>query len=172
MDFPALLKKFVTAVEGGDAEGFARLFTEDAVYVDGFYGPFEGRAAIAKMISGHFHGTGKDYRWIMRDPVYAGDLGYARYVFRYTSTLPEAEGRQVVFEGISQFRFRDGKIERYSEVFDRGAALSQLDFVPERRPKERRKRARGKRTTTVLSKNWPHGGHRPEEQPQTQGCNL
>ncbi len=132
MDFPTLLDQFVTAVEGGDAEGFARLFTEDAVYVDGFYGPFEGRAAIAKMISEHFHGTGKDYKWIMRDPVCVGDLGYARYVFRYTSTLPEAEGRQVVFEGISQFRFRDGKIERYSEVFDRGAALSQLGFAPER----------------------------------------
>ena len=132
MDFPTLLEQFVTAVESGDAEGFAHLFTEDAVYMDGFYGPFEGRAVIAKMISEHFHGNGKDYRWIMRVPVYAGDLGYARYVFHYTSTLPEAEGRQVVFEGISQFRFRDGKIERYSEVFDRGAALSQLDFAPDR----------------------------------------
>ena len=132
MDFPVLLNEFVESVEQGDGERFAQLFTEDAVYVDGFYGPFEGRTAIAKMIVEHFHGTGKDYRWLMRDPVCVGDTGYARYLFRYTSTLPEAAGREVVFEGMSQFQFRDGKIARYSEVFDRGSALSQLDFAPER----------------------------------------
>jgi ketosteroid isomerase-like protein len=44
VDFPTLLNQFVTAVESGDAESFAHLFTEDAVYTDGFYGPFKGHA--------------------------------------------------------------------------------------------------------------------------------
>jgi hypothetical protein len=43
-----------------------------------------------------------------------------------------AEGKPVVFEGTAHFAFRDGLIARYSEVFDRGMALAQQDFAPER----------------------------------------
>ena len=37
-----------------------------------------------------------------------------------------------MFDGISRFELESGKIKRYSEVFDRGMALAQLDFAPER----------------------------------------
>jgi hypothetical protein len=38
-----------------------------------------------------------------------------------------------VFDGISRLELADdGRIRRYSEVFDRGMALAQLDFAPER----------------------------------------
>ena len=46
--------------------------------------------------------------------------------------MPGAEGKPVVFEGISHFQFRDGLIARYAEVFDRGMALAQQDFAAER----------------------------------------
>ena len=52
--------------------------------------------------------------------------------FSYNSTLADAKGARVMFEGISRFELEGGRIKRYSEVFDRGMALAQLDFAPER----------------------------------------
>ncbi len=46
--------------------------------------------------------------------------------------MPGAEGKPVVFEGIGHFAFRDGRIARYCEVFDRGVALAQQGFAAER----------------------------------------
>lgn len=128
MDFESLLNDFTAAVENGDGQGLAGLFCEDGVYHDGFYGPSRGRAAIADMLETHFHGHAKDFRWRMRDPVCDGTLGYARYVFSYTSTMPDSEGKRVVFEGMSRFELEDGKIRDYSENFDTGVAMAQLGF--------------------------------------------
>lgn len=132
MDFNALLDDFTAAVESGDGQRLAALFTEDGVYHDGFYGAFEGRAAIAEMLELHFHGTAKDFRWVMTEPLCDGKTGYARYVFSYTSTIPGAEGKRVVFEGMSRFTLRDGAITDYAEIFDSGIALAQLGFKPGR----------------------------------------
>jgi len=132
MTFTDILAGFTAAVQSGDGEALAALFTPDGEYVDGFYGPSAGRAAIARMLTEHFHGAAKDFRWQMLDPVCDGATGYARWLFSYTSTLPGAEGRRCVFEGMSRFELRDGLIARYTEVFDRGLALAQLDFPPER----------------------------------------
>jgi hypothetical protein len=55
--------------------------------------------------------------------------------------MPGAEGKPVVFEGISHFVFRDGAIARYAESFDRGMALAQQDFAAERIKKVLRKLA-------------------------------
>jgi hypothetical protein len=130
-DFPALLSRFAAAVVANDGATFAALFAEDGVYVDGFYGENKGRAAIIKMLQ-HFHDTASNYRWDFFDPMSDGKAGYARYRFSYASTFPGAEGKTVMFEGISYFTFRNGLIERYEEVLDRGVALFQLDFAAER----------------------------------------
>jgi len=130
--FPDILARFTAAVQEGDGPALAALFTPDGVYVDGFYGPSAGREAIAHMLAEHFHGAAKDFLWQMLDPVCDGATGYARWLFSYTSTLPGAEGKRAVFEGMSRFELRDGLIARYTEVFDRGLALAQLDFPPER----------------------------------------
>jgi hypothetical protein len=131
MTFGDLLSRFVQAVETNDGDGLASLFTEDGVYDDGFFGEYQGREAIKTML-GHFYDGGRDYRWEFLDPLSNAEIGYARYRFSYASTLPESLGKPVVFEGMSCFNFRDGKIARYSEVFDRGMALAQLDFAAER----------------------------------------
>jgi len=130
-DFPELLSRFGKAVADNDGAGLSALFTEDGVYDDGFFGEYAGRAAIAGMLQ-HFHDTGSNFRWDFLDPLSGGDTGYARYRFSYASAMPGAEGKPVVFEGIAFFTFRGGLIERYSEVFDRGMALAQQDFAPER----------------------------------------
>jgi hypothetical protein len=131
IDFPDLLSRFARAVAANDGATFSALFTEDGVYDDGFFGEYHGRQAITEMLQ-HFHDTGSNYRWDFFDPLSDERTGYARYRFSYASGMPGAEGKPVVFEGISFFVFRDNLIARYAESFDRGMALAQQDFAPER----------------------------------------
>jgi hypothetical protein len=131
MDFPDLLSRFAKAVAANDGITFAALFTSEGVYDDGFFGEYKGRDAIAGMLQ-HFHETGSNYRWDFHDPLSDGKTAYARYRFSYASGMPDAQGKPVVFEGTSHFVFRDGLIARYEENFDRGMALAQQDFAPER----------------------------------------
>lgn len=132
MDLKPMLAKFSAAVESGNGDALADLFTENGVYDDYFFGPSEpGRNGIRDMLA-HFYEGGEGFRWEFFDPVAAGSLGYASYRFSYTSKLPSVKGTRVIFEGISRFDFENGKICRYSEVFDRSSALAQQDFAPER----------------------------------------
>lgn len=132
MDFKRLLGRFTQAVESGDGQGLASLFAEDGVYIDGFYGPFEGRDAIAKMIEKHFYGAAENFKWTMSQSAFENGIGYATYLFSYDSTMPEAKGCSVIFEGMSRFEIENGAIKVYKEIFDRGAALVQLGFDDKR----------------------------------------
>jgi len=129
--FVELLRCFTAAVEAGDVEAFADLFTDDGVYDDVFYGVFEGRAALREMMAGHFHGNARDFRWEMHEPVISGSVGYAHYTFSYTSTMKHSAGKRVVFSGCSQFKLREGKIAAYREWAFGLAGLSQLGAPPE-----------------------------------------
>ncbi len=129
--FEKLLAAFSAAVVANDSAGLAALFTPDGIYADGFFGAHQGPVAIAAMLQ-RFHDTGGGYRWEFIDPVCDGMTGYARFRFGYTSRLPEALGRPVVFDGISCFRFAGGRVAHYREAFDRGIALVQLGFPAER----------------------------------------
>jgi hypothetical protein len=64
-----------------------------------------------------------------------GKMLYAYYTFSYVSTLPEAEGRRVGFEGVSMMTLRDGKIAEYREVANVGPGFVQMGFAPERTAK-------------------------------------
>ncbi|MFO1116119.1 MAG: nuclear transport factor 2 family protein [Beijerinckiaceae bacterium] len=132
MSHAALLRNFCDCVERRDGAGFARLFAENGVYHDVFYGAFAGRAKIAEMIDVHFYRTARDFRWDMHDPVSDGRTLYARYTFSYVSTLPEAQGKRVGFEGVAILKLRDGMIEEYREVANVGPAFVALNFAPER----------------------------------------
>ena len=133
-DFKDTLAKFTKAVETNDGRGLAALFTPDGTYVDYFFGPYTGADAIIGMLA-HFHEDARDYSWTFFDPVGGGHVAYARYMFSYVSKMKDSAGRAVVFEGMSCFKLTDGKIAHYSEVFDRGSALAQLDFPAERMKK-------------------------------------
>lgn len=133
-DFRDILSRFTKTVETNDGKGLAALFTPDGTYVDYFFGPYAGAEAIAGMLA-HFHEDARDYSWTFFDPVCDGHVGYARYMFSYVSKMKDSANRAVVFEGMSCFKLKDGKIANYSEVFDRGSAMAQLDFPPERMKK-------------------------------------
>jgi ketosteroid isomerase-like protein len=132
MDAVVLLKEFCAAVERHDGPGLARLFTEDGVYHDVFYGAFEGRAKIAELIDDRFFRTARDFRWEMFRPVTDGRTLYAYYTFSYVSTLPEAKGKRVGFDGVSIMTLRDGKIAEYREVANAHHGLLDIGFAPER----------------------------------------
>lgn len=132
MDTTALLKEFCGAVERRDGRAFAALFTEDGVYHDVFYGAFTGRQKIAGMIDDWFYRTARDFRWEMFRPVSDGKTLYAYYTFSYVSTLPEAQGKRVGFEGVSMMQLKDGKIAEYREVANAGPGFVEMGFAPER----------------------------------------
>lgn len=127
-----LLRAFCDAVEQHNGRAFAELFTEDGVYHDVFYGAFAGRARIAGMIDEVFYRTATDFRWDMHSPVSDGRTLYAHYTFSYRSTLPEAKGARVMFEGVAMMKLRDGKILEYHEVANTAPAFVDMNFAPER----------------------------------------
>ena len=127
-----LVKAFTKAAEDRNGAAMAALFTENAVYHDVFYGPFEGRARISEMIEDWFYRHARDLRWDMFDPVSDGRNLYTRYVFSYVSTVPEAQGRRVMFEGVGLMRLEGGLIASYREVANTGPALLDMGFPPER----------------------------------------
>ena len=127
-----LLRAFCDAVEQHNGKAFAGLFTEDGVYHDVFYGAFNGRTDIAEMIDDVFYRTATDFRWDMHSPVTDGKTLYAHYTFSYRSTLPEAKGARVMFEGVAMMKLRDGKILEYHEVANTAPAFVDMNFAPER----------------------------------------
>ena len=132
MDATVMLREFCDAVERHDGERFAKLFCEDGVYHDVFYGEFVGRTKIAEMIDDWFFKTATDMRWDMHDPVCDGRTLYARYIYSYTSLLPEAGGKRAMFEGVAIVRLRDGRIAEYREVANTGPGFIDMNFAPER----------------------------------------
>lgn len=132
MEVSTMLKAFCSAVERRDGKAFAELFTEEGVYHDVFYGAFRGRAKIAEMIDDWFYRTARDFRWEMFRPVSDGTMLYAYYTFSYVSTLPEAKGKRVGFDGVSIMRLEGGKIAEYREVANSAIGLLEIGFAPER----------------------------------------
>ena len=131
-EFRALIARMTQAICRGDGAAAAACFVPDGIYHDGFYGEFRGHDAIRDMVEQHFHANASDFTWKLSDALSDGSLAYARYDFSYTSRIPGSEGKRVFFSGISQVRLKDGLISRYGEVFDRGTALVQMNFPPER----------------------------------------
>ncbi|MGQ0681218.1 nuclear transport factor 2 family protein [Bradyrhizobium sp.] len=132
MNTEQLLCAFCDAVERHNGKAFAELFAEDGVYHDVFYGAFKGRSKIAEMIDDVFYRTATDFRWDMHSPVSDGKTLYAHYTFSYRSTLPEAKGARVMFEGVAMMKLRDGNILEYHEVANTAPAFVDMNFAPER----------------------------------------
>jgi hypothetical protein len=62
----------------------------------------------------------------MFDPICRGDTGYAWSLSKFNSTIPAFQGRDVVIDGISRFRLKDGLIAEYWESVNGGVAMVQL----------------------------------------------
>jgi ketosteroid isomerase-like protein len=134
-EFASLIARFGAAATAGDGRALAHLFTEDGVYYDYIYGPHRGRDAIADMLENLFHRDASEYDWTFFDPACCGDIGYARSLSRFVSTIAEFKDREVVIDGISRFVLKDDRIAEYHESVNGGIAQSQLGIAPERMAK-------------------------------------
>ena len=130
--FRALIERMTQAICRGDGAAAAACFVPEGVYHDGFYGEFRGREAIRDMVEKRFHANARDFSWALSDALSDGSVAYAHYDFSYTSMIPGSVGARVFFTGIAQVRLQTGLISRYGEAFDRGTALVQMNFPPER----------------------------------------
>lgn len=127
-----LARSVAKAVENRDGAAMAALFTEDGVYHDVFYGAFAGRARIAELVNDWIYRAARECRWEVFDPISDGKTLYFRYTWSYVSTLPEANGRRVGFDGVAILKLRDNLIAEYREIANSGPALLDIGFPPDR----------------------------------------
>ena len=127
-----LVNAFTKAAETRNGKAMAALFAEDGIYHDVFYGYFAGRDRIAELVDDWLYRHARDLRWDMLNPISDGKILYTNYVFSYVSTMPEANGKRVMFDGVGIMQLRDGLIAHYREVANTGPALFDLGFAPAR----------------------------------------
>ena len=128
----SIVREFERAFNRQDVAGLVACFTPTGSYRDTFYGEHTGSAGLRAMFERMFR-EGKDYRWTMDAVVESPALAAAEWTFGYTVTeaVPRSAGRKISFRGMSLFELEGGRIARYREYFDTGAALLQLGFKPE-----------------------------------------
>jgi steroid delta-isomerase-like uncharacterized protein len=128
----SIVREFERAFNRQDVAGLVACFTPTGSYRDTFYGENTGSAGLRAMFERMFR-EGKDYRWTMDAVVESPALAAAEWTFGYTVTaaVPRSAGRKISFRGMSLFELEGGRVARYREYFDTGAALLQLGFKPE-----------------------------------------
>src|ERR1035437_7378107 len=132
IELRSLLERMTQAICRGAGAAAAACFIPDGIYHDAVYGEFRGREESRDMVENRFHANARYFSWTLSDALSDGSLGYARHGFSYTSKIPGSVGARVFFSGTSQVRLQNDLIVRYGQVFDRGTALAQMDFPPER----------------------------------------
>jgi hypothetical protein len=150
--FATRIREMVAAVERGDGSGVRACFAEGGVYHDVFYGAFKGDD-ITSLINDYFWRDATDFRWDIHDPVAAGGIGYARYIFSYRPTLQGVGEGRAIFEGVAICRMREGLIDEYREVARESVALAAMDFAPERIAKYLSKQNRELRSRTEAARH-------------------
>ena len=132
-DLPmSIVREFEKAFNKQDVDGLVGCFTPGGSYVDTFFGPHTGTAALRAMFERMFR-EGRDYSWKMDVLVESRDAAAAEWTFSYvvSDAIPRSAGRRVGFRGASVFELEGGRVARYREYFNEGVALLQLGFKPE-----------------------------------------
>jgi ketosteroid isomerase-like protein len=92
----SIVDDFAAAFNRNDVDALCACFTEDASYVDNFYGEHTGHPSLRGMFQRMFR-EGRDYRWTMDVVVNEPTRAAAEWTFGYTATaaVPRSEGRRV-----------------------------------------------------------------------------
>lgn len=128
----SVVREFEAAFNRQDVDALLGCFTERASYRDNFYGDHAGKDGLRSMFQRMFR-EGHDYAWSMDTVVDSPAAATAEWTFSYvvSEAVPRSAGRKIRFTGMSVFELERGRIARYREYFDTGAALLQLGFAPE-----------------------------------------
>ena len=133
--FERVTHELTQSVCKNDGESLANLFADEGVYHDYIYGSFKGKKNIKSMLNNYFHRDAKNFFWEMNDHIFRDDIGYAKFMFTFTSKIPEYFDKKIVVSGISFFRFKFKSIIEYRESVNGGIAMVQLGVKPEKMQK-------------------------------------
>ena len=128
----SIVSEFERAFNRQDVDALVACFTPTGTYRDNFFGDHAGSAGLRQMFARMFR-EGRDYVWHMDAVVESPERAAAEWTFSYVvaEAVPRSAGRKVRFRGMSLFELEGGRVARYREYFDTGAALLQLGFAPE-----------------------------------------
>ncbi|MXW01130.1 MAG: SgcJ/EcaC family oxidoreductase [Holophagales bacterium] len=91
-----LLAKYLQAVNRGDADGLAVLYTEDAVRINANSRPIEGRDAIRLFAAADYADNDWDIQLHVDESDYSGNMAFVRGT--YAITLSSKEDGSVVYQ--------------------------------------------------------------------------
>jgi len=131
MQFPELMKELTEAVIAYDGQRLAKLFTEDGYYEDSLRGRFHGKTEIRRLGDEVFKVALGEMKWDIADAVDDGRVGYARWVFSFTSRRQGSEGKRVVLRGMSVAELENGLMKAFQDVYDGGMVFAQLGVPAE-----------------------------------------
>ena len=130
----SIVRDFENAFNRQDVSALLACFTADGSYVDTFFGPHAGQAALRGMFQRMFH-EGRDYAWVMDVVVETPAAAAAEWTFGYavSDAIPRSAGRRVAFRGMSLFELEGGKIARYL-ARDFAGAIRDCEATLARKP--------------------------------------
>jgi steroid delta-isomerase-like uncharacterized protein len=130
-------EEFATLLQKMDYDGFASLFSSDAVYVEPA-GRHEGREAIRAWIASGADSL-SDIHFDTARVIDHGGTVVAEWTWRATQTGPlpmpdgsvlPATGKTMEFPGVTIAELRDGQIVAARDYLDQLAMLMQLGLLP------------------------------------------
>lgn len=131
-----LAAKYLQAVNRGDADGLAVLYTEDAIRLPSDGRRIEGRDAIRLFAAADYADTDWDMQLRVDDSDYSGDLAFVRGT--YALTLTSKEDSSVVYQEVGKWmdvmsRGEDGSWLIAREISNRDHPQGQMpaDAMPQ-----------------------------------------
>ena len=128
-----LLAKYLQAVNRGDADGLAVLYTEDAIRINATSRPIEGRDNIRLFAAADYADNDWDIQLQVDESDYSGDLAFVRGT--YAITLTSKEDGAVVYQEVGKWmdlmrRGEDGSWLIAREISNRDHAPGQMPEPP------------------------------------------
>jgi steroid delta-isomerase-like uncharacterized protein len=123
---PALLQRWLDAVNHGDAPAVGALYAPDAIHEDI---PGEARVLGQDGIAAFVAGVLQAFEDVHLEPVSAqqsGDLGVLEYRF---TAIDRQSGQPLDFRGVIVFEFAGDQIQRSADYYDVATILGQLGLL-------------------------------------------
>ncbi len=129
-----LLAKYLQAVNRGDADGLAVLYTEDAVRINANSRPIEGRDDIRLFAAADYADNDWDIQLHVDESDYSGDLAFVRGT--YAITLTSKDDAAVVYQEVGKWmdlmrREEDGSWLIAREISNRDHPPGEAPEAPE-----------------------------------------
>ena len=129
-----LAAKYLQAVNRGDADGLAVLYTEDAIRMQSNSKPKVGRDAIRLFAAADYANTNWDMQLRVDESEYSGDLAFVRGT--YALSLTSKEDPSEVYQEVGKWmdvmrRQEDGSWLIAREITNRDHPPGQMPEMPE-----------------------------------------